>query len=131
MGNACVRALGRQVLPQEPQCLPQYVARRSAVVEEIKGVRAFGMVHEGDREILDKALTDEAVDGGIYPWKLVASGPGDEQRNIPPKIRNCTARAWVCETELPRSVRYVRCVVKVEEESAAEDCARRRSSGVR
>lgn len=99
------------MLPQESQCLPQDVARRSAVVEEIESVRAFGMVHEGDREILDKSLTDEAVDRGIHPWKLVVPGPGDEQRNIPPKISDGPAHAWVGETELPRSVRDVRCLV--------------------
>ena len=61
-GNAGARALCRQVLPQEPQCMAQDVARRTAVVEEIEGMRAFGMVDESNREVLFQSLTDEAVD---------------------------------------------------------------------
>ena len=77
MGNVRDRLFGRQVLPQEPKGLAHDVARRSAVGEEIKGVRAFGMVHEGNREILDQSLADEAVDGSrsVIPLVgLVSSG---------------------------------------------------------
>jgi len=77
MGNVRDRLFGRQVLPQEPKGLAHDVARRSAVGKEIKGVRAFGMVHEGNREILDQSLADEAVDGSrsVIPLVgLVSSG---------------------------------------------------------
>src|SRR5687767_1657033 len=105
---------GRQVLPQEPQGLAHDIARRSAVVEEVKGVGPFSMVHEGNREILDKSLTDEPVDGGIHRRKLVASGPGDEQRHIPSKIRHRAADAWVCEAKLSRRISDVRRAVEIE-----------------
>ena len=49
------------MLLQEPQCLAHDVARHSAVIEEIKGVRAFGVVNEGNRKILDERLTDEGT----------------------------------------------------------------------
>ena len=93
-------------------------------------MRAFGVVHEGNREILDKSLTDEPVDGGIHRRKLVASGPRDEQRHILSKIRHGTADTWVCEAKLPRRIRHVRCAVEIKETSAAEHRAGRRSTGV-
>ena len=104
MGNVRVRPLGRQVLPQEPKCLAHDVAGRSAVGKEIKGVQAFGMIHEGNREILDQSLADEAVDGRIHRRKLVAPGPHDEQRYIPSKIRKGAADARVCKAKLPRRI---------------------------
>lgn len=114
MGSARDRSLGGQVLSQEPQCLAQDVARRSAVVEEVEGVRAFGMVHEGNREILDQSLTDEPVDGGIHRRELVASGPRDEQRHIPSKIRKGAADTWVCEAKLSRRICHVRRTVEIK-----------------
>ncbi len=92
------------MLPQELKCLAQDVARRSAGIDEIESVRAFGMVHERNREILDQSLADEAVDGGIHRRKLVAPGPHDEQRYIPSKIRKGAADARVCEAKLPRRI---------------------------
>src|SRR5688572_16646074 len=102
------------MLPQEPQCLANGLARRSAVVEEVEGVLAFSVVHEGNREILDKPLTDESVDRGIHRGKLVASGPDDEQRHIPSKIRQRAADAGVCEAKLPGRISDVRRAVEIE-----------------
>ena len=50
------------MLSEEPQCLTHDLARHSAVVKEIKGVWAFGMVYEGNREIVDQSLTDKAIE---------------------------------------------------------------------
>ena len=109
-----VRPFGRQVLPQEPKCLAHDVARRSAVGKEIKGVRAFGMVHEGNREVLNQSLTDKTVDGGIHRGKLVTPAPREEQRHISSKIRDGATAAWVCESEPLRRIGHVGRAVQIK-----------------
>src|SRR5687768_17533472 len=118
------------MLSEELQTQTHDLARHSAVVKEIKSVWAFGMVDEGNREILDERLTDEAIDRGIHRRKLIAPGPRDEQRHVPSKIRDRAADARVCEAKLYCRVYHVGRTVEIKKTSAAEHRASRRATGV-